>query len=85
LEDLAGKLASQLTPQATAAGGLDLNRLGALLEGSGIDMNAMQQLVGEVETALARDPAATAALAERLFGAQLGHDAADKDDDENDG
>ncbi|HKU43411.1 MAG TPA: hypothetical protein VJR89_34855 [Polyangiales bacterium] len=63
------------------AGKLDLNQLGSMLQGSGIDMNAMQQLVGEVQTALAKDPAATAALAEKLFGARV----ADDEDDESDG
>lgn len=62
---------------------LDIARLGAMLENSGIDMNAMQALVSQVESALASDPARTAALVEKLFGA-AGEDDSDEDKDEPD-
>jgi hypothetical protein len=89
LSGLAGQLSGglpqgALPPQlaALASGGLDPNnldmaRLGAMLQSSGIDMNAMQGLISQVESALASDPEGTAALAEKLFGG-----TADEEDDE---
>jgi hypothetical protein len=93
LSSLAGKLSggfaqAQLPPQLAglAAEGLDpsnldMARLGAMLENSGIDLNAMQGLVSQLESALASNPEQTAALAEKLFGANA---SGDEDNDEDD-
>ncbi|HET6332557.1 MAG TPA: hypothetical protein VFG30_05060 [Polyangiales bacterium] len=70
---LAGLASADLDPS-----NLDLSKLGAMLENSGIDMNAMQHLVSQVESALASDPERAAALAEKLFGA-----SADEDEDDD--
>jgi hypothetical protein len=72
--------ASAQLQAAAGSGQLDVAKLGAMLQSSGIDMAAMQQLMGEMQTALARDPAATAALAEKLFGQSTG-DEGDEDDE----
>ncbi|HKP64121.1 MAG TPA: hypothetical protein VJV78_45610 [Polyangiales bacterium] len=71
--------ASAQLQAAAGSGQLDVTRLGAMLESSGIDMAAMQQLMGEMQSALTRDPAATAALAEKLFGQAAGDDEDDDD------
>jgi hypothetical protein len=75
-----GELPDQLAAleNAAASGQLDVARLGAMLEGSGIDVDALNKLVGQVGAALAKDPEATAALAEKLFGGQ----GQDEEDDE---
>jgi hypothetical protein len=72
---------------------LDVASLGAMLENAGIDLNSMQALMGQVESALASDPERAAALAEQLFGASdeeeeddedlEDEDAADDDQDED--
>lgn len=93
LSSLAGQLAGGL-PQAglppQLAGlanadldpsNLDISKLGAMLESSGIDLNAMQHLVSQVESALASDPERTAALAEKLFGGAVLEENDDADDD----
>jgi hypothetical protein len=72
--------ASSQLQAAAGSGQLDVTRLGAMLENSGIDMAAMQQLMGEMQTALARDPAATAALAEKLFGQAAGDGSEDEEE-----
>jgi hypothetical protein len=88
VQDLAGKLGASmpqggLPPELASLANmnpkdLDMSKLSAMLEGSGIDMNAMQGLMSQMESALASDPAKAAALAEKLFGQSL------PDDDEED-
>jgi hypothetical protein len=68
---LAGLASGDLDPN-----NLDIGRLGAMLESSGIDMNAMQQLVSKVQSALESDPERAAALAEKFFG-----ESEDEDED----
>jgi hypothetical protein len=92
LSSLAGQLSSgfgqtALPPELAAlaskdldAGGLDLSQLGAMLGNSGIDLNAMQGLMSQLESALASNPEQTAALAEKLFGSNARDD--EDDDDE---
>jgi hypothetical protein len=65
---------------------LDVASLGAMLENAGIDLNSMQALMGQVESALASDPERAAALAEQLFGegADLDEDEDDLDDEDED-
>ena len=73
---------AQLKAAVEQPGALDLARLGAMLESSGIDMNAMQALVGQMQAALESDPARTAALAEQFFGASTREDDSDDADDD---
>jgi len=102
LSSLASQLSGALGPlahgaavqprAAAAAGGAsspstpDLSQLASMLDGTGIDLASMQALVGQVESALAQDPAQTAAMVERLFGSDAARaleqrDAAEEDDD----
>lgn len=75
LGPLAQGAAAQTKP-APAAGGAgspsapDLSQLASMLDGTGIDLASMQALVGQVESALAQNPAQTAAMVERLFGSE---------------
>jgi hypothetical protein len=64
---------------------LDVASLGAMLENAGIDLNSMQALMGQVESALASDPERAAALAEQLFGegGELGEDDEEDLEDED--
>lgn len=71
--------ASSQLKAAADSGGLDIAKLGAMLENSGIDMNAMQSLVGQMQSALQRDPAGTAALAEKLFNEKNAAEEAEED------
>jgi hypothetical protein len=67
------QLAGTQTPPAAGEPALDIGQLAAMLQGSGVDV---QRLASEFQSALARDPAAAALLAEKFFG------SADEDDDE---
>ncbi len=69
------QLVGQLAPPAAGEPPLDIGQLAAVLQSSGIDV---QKLVGDVQSALERDPAAAALLAEKFFGAAH----ADDDDEE---
>lgn len=90
LKDLAGKFADRmpqggLPPELASLANLnpkdlDVSKLGAMLEGSGIDMNSMQGLMSQMQSAIAADPAKAAALAEKLFGQNLSDDEDDDDD-----
>jgi hypothetical protein len=86
LPSLQGALPPQLAALASQdldPNTLDVSRLSAMLENSGIDLNAMQGLVSQLESALASNPEQMSALAEKLFGANAGdHDDEDDEDGE---
>ena len=67
------RLAGELTSPGAGEQSRDIRELAAMLQGSGVDV---QRLVSEVQSALERDPAAAALLAEKFFG------SADEDEDE---
>jgi hypothetical protein len=82
-EAASAQLQATLAKNSGDPNALNVANLGAMLESSGIDLNAMQALVSQVGAALEQDPARAAALAEQLFGAGA-DDAGDEDDEDVD-